>query len=277
MAQKVVYTLYDDNGCFAGGPYIGEPELNFSTLADSFRKERYAKAEADREDYCIIFEHDFVFWLLEKGILSPMDSTSVTVTLDTQGDNRYIPAHWPLCPVCEEGRGEETTGRVLHPLNRQDWHRQCTNCGHTWDHHDEPYQSGKPMLADDGRCIASGCVPYSISQAGGLPMTEVLAVCTKHGWSEANGMYDAHGILAAKELGLHMQLRQPETVDGRLTLRKLLGMLSPAKSYIVSTRNHWLAVVKGESRDQANTSMRAEVAGYWEVAFLPAAVPQSNS
>lgn len=260
-----IYTLSDDNGGFVGGPFVGEPGLDFVALAARFRTERYAKAEAEGEDYCFIFEHDFMFWLLGNGILSPMEVVAVTVALDTHGEHRYIPAHWPRCPECGEGRGEETMGRVMRQLNRCDWHRKCTHCGHTWDHHDDPYLGDQPMLEDDGRCVHNGCVPYSISQAGEVPINEVLAVCTRHGWSEAGGMYDTHGILAAAELGLSMVPRQMVGIEGKLTLRKLLERLTPTKNYIVATRNHWLAVVKGESRDQANTSMRAEVAGYWEI------------
>lgn len=268
MSTKQVYMLYDRDGHFEGGPYLGEPGLDFSSLAAKFRAERYAKAEAAKEDYCAIFECDFTEWLVATGTLSPIETIRTTITLDTQGENRYVPAHWPLCPECEAGRGEETMGRVLHALNRCDWHRKCSECGHEWEHQDHPYRHDQPMLEDDGRCIASGCVPYSISQAGALPIADVLPVCAKHGWSESNGMYDSHGILAAGELGLRMLPRQVLGIEGKPTLRKLLATLHPAKNYIVDTKEHWLAVVHGENRDTADTSMRAEVFAYWEV--LPA-------
>lgn len=262
---KKVYMLYNRDGGLEGGPYLGESDLDFSALSAKFQMERYAKAEAAKEDYCAVFECDFVAWLVGQGIVVPMETIAITVTLDTQGETRYIPTHWPLCPECGVGRGEETMGRVLHALNRCDWHRKCTECGHDWDHQDHPCRHDQPMLEDDGRCIANSCVPYSISQAGALPIADVLSVCAKHGWSESGGMYDSHGIQAAGELGVRMLPRQVAGIQGRPTLRKLLTTLHPAKNYIVATKEHWLAVVNGENRDPANTSMRTEVFAYWEV------------
>ncbi|WP_341744756.1 hypothetical protein [Azonexus hydrophilus] len=263
--QKIIYMVHDDDGALAGGPLLGAPGIDFPLLAAEFRAERYAKAEDAGEDYCWLSESEFVSWLLERQILSPMKTVDVSIKIETQYEHRYVPKHWPLCPECSIGRGEENMGRVLHSLNRADWHRKCTECGHDWDHRDEPYLYKQPMLEDDGRCVASGCVPYSISQAGEVPMADVLVVCSKHGWSENNGMYDTHGVLAAGELGIRMLPRKTDITEGKLTLRKLLDMLSPTKNYIIATRKHWLAVVKGENRDQADTGMRAEVSAYWEV------------
>lgn len=262
---KVVYMLHEEHGSLAGGPLLGEPGLNFSALAAEFRVQCFAQCEATGDDYCFVSESDFVSWLLEREILSPMESVAVTVKIDTSGENAYVPNHWPLCPECGLGRGEQDMGRVAYSLNRAEWRHKCTKCGHAWGHHDEPYYYDKPMLDDDGRCIQSGCVPYSISQAGGLPMPQVLEVCRDRGWCEGEGIPEDKGIDAARVLGLRVTAGHVQMVAGKLTLRRLLDTLSPTKNYIVATRGHWLAVVKGENRDQADTSLRTEVTGYWEV------------
>lgn len=262
---KVVYMLYEEDGRIAGGPYLGAPDLDFPALMAEFRTQRYAKCEAASEDYCFLTEDDFASWLLERGVLSPMKAAHITVNIDTSGANRYIPGHWPTCPECGAGRGDQNMGRVLHSLNRCEWYFKCTECDHTWDHHDEPYDHKNPMLEDDGRCIESGCVPYSISQVGGLPMPQVLKTCQSHGWSEDNGMPEDQGIEVAQRLGLRMIPGHMGMIGNKLTLRRLLDTLSPRKSYIVATRGHWLAVVNGINRDQGGTNMRTEVTGYWEV------------
>lgn len=181
---ETVYMLHDEYHESTYGPYLGVPGLDFSSLSAKFRTESYAKAEAAGDDYCVIGGLDeFARWLLERGVLVSMETVSVAIDLDAGGENRYIPKHWPICPQCGTGHGEEvmSEGSVRRALNRAEWHRSCTECGHAWDHHDEPYDSGKPMLEDDGRCIPNGCVPYAISQACALPIAEVMEVCRRHG------------------------------------------------------------------------------------------------
>lgn len=264
MTNKIVYMLSGDEGD-SDGPFLGVPDIDFSLLASKFRAERYAQCEAERKDYCHISESDFVSWLLATGVLSPLKATEAYIRVDTSGENAYVPQHWPLCPQCGVGRGEEEMGRLLEALNRREWYRKCTECRHTWAHHDEPYYFDKPMLEDDGRCIAGGCVPYSLSQTTGLDIDEVLEACRERGWREGEGMDAICGIETASALGFRMVETHALVATGKLTLRKLLDTLSPAKSYIVATRGHWLAVVNGENRDQADTNMRAKVIGCWEV------------
>jgi hypothetical protein len=262
---KVVYMLHDADGRLAGGPLVGEPGLDFSALSAEFRALRYTQSEAAREDYCSISEYDLVEWLVGRGILVPMASVSVTVEVDTSGENRYVPSYWPLCPECNVGRGDDTPGAIEHSLNRWKWFFTCTACGNVWGHRDEPYDQKEPMIDDDGRTVAGGCVPYSISQASGLPMSRVLEVCRDRGWGEGDGMPEDEGIQAARTVGLRMVPGRVPMIAGKQTLRRILDALSPMKNYIVATRGHWLAVVKGENRDQANTNLRTEVTGYWEV------------
>ncbi|AQH05751.1 hypothetical protein A9R05_42810 (plasmid) [Burkholderia sp. KK1] len=264
-SNRTIYILFDDDGRFLGGPYAGQAGLNISALASEFRTEKYAKAEQDEDDYCFFNSDEFPAWLVQRGLLTLMEAECVTAVVDTSGENRYSPKHWPTCPSCGVGRGDTAMGRVLHELNRVDWHRQCMECGHTWEHHDTAYYSDRPMLDDDGRCIDSGCVPYSISQAGELPIEEVINVCRECGWSEGYGIDTHNGIAAAHQLGLTMSPWRGMRVAGKLTLRKLFEQLDPACHYIIATKGHWLAVVRGENRDQADTHLRSEVLDCWEV------------
>lgn len=261
---RTVCMLTDPQGRTVAGPLVGKPGLDLTAFVAEFRAERYATAEAKEEDWCFISDGDFVDWLIARGVLSPMASVNLTVDIDTSGTHRYLPRHWPECPACREGRGEETMGRVLHGLNRAEWYRQCTACGHAWDHHDEPYDSKRPMLEDDGRYIAGGCVPYALSQAGGLPIAQVLERCRARGWSE-NGMPVPDAIVAARELGITLTRSAAWRGAGKRTLRRVLDALRTDQTYVLATKDHWLAVVRGENRDPADTSLRAEVEGCWEV------------
>jgi len=265
--EKIAYMLYGDEDGTAYGQFFGVPRLDFTTLSVVFRTERFAKAEAAQEDFCFIDDHDFIAWLFERGILShpPVAPVSVTIRIDDQGKNRYAPKHWPSCPECETGRGQDTSGDVVRQLNRWEWHLTCIECGHIWGHRAEPYDSKKPLIEDDGRMTHNGCVPYSISRVGGLPMESVLEVCRAHGFSEEDGMTEDSGIEVMRALGLSVEPGRLAMVAGRLTLRRLLNVLSATESYIVATRRHWLAVVHGENCDQADTSMRAEVVGFWKI------------
>lgn len=262
---NIVYMLRDPYGSSEIGPLLGKPGLDFGSLAAEFRTEIYAKHEAEGKDWCLPTTSEFVDWLIGRGLLTSLNTISITLDIDTSGENAYVPSHWPLCPECGEGRGDEEMGRVLHSLNRREWFRKCTKCSHTWDHHDEPYRGGQPMLDDDGRYIDGGCVPYAISQAGGIPMDHAVAVCRKHGWAEGQGIEGFGGVAAAVACGLVLVEQEVRQIAGTLTLRKLFDRLPSSGSYIVAIRGHWLAFVGGENRDQAGTHLRAEVTSCWEV------------
>ena len=120
------------------------------------------------------------------------------------------------------------------------------------------------MLEDDGRYIPNGCVPYAISQASGISIHDVLDVCARHGWG-SDGMHTEHALAAAAELGLRLIPGPVGLLGPKPTLRRLLGALPTATSYIAETRDHWLAIVNGVNRDPADKSRRTEVIRYWEV------------
>lgn len=265
-AEQAVYMLYGEDGEDVAGPFLGDAGLELSELKAEFRAIFYAELEAKGEDYSFMGHGDFIGWLVRKNILRHMTTASLDISIDTSGEHTYVPRHWPLCPRCEEGRGREECGRTLYALNRREHFRQCTSCGHSWDHHDEPFMlRDGPMLEDDGRCTPAGCVPYSISQVCAKPFAEVLDACRARGWRDTEGLAEDQGIEVARMFGHQMVPVQSRMIAGKLTLKKVLAVLSPAKRYIVATNRHWLAVVNGENRDQSDTSLRTEVVGYWEV------------
>jgi hypothetical protein len=266
MSNKMIYMLRED-GDESGscGPFLGEPGLDIDALAQQFRAQQYAEAESKQDDYCWLSDGDFIAWLIAEGHLTRAEHTTARYTLSTSGEHRYIPAHWPLCPQCNKGRGDDTPGPVSHGLNRWDWWKTCTSCGHVWGHYSIPHRSNEPILDDDGRDLHNGCVPYSLSQATGLPMPEVVEVCRKHGWRDNTGMYSSDAIVAARDLGFHLNPINVPIQTGQPTLRRTLDQLPKDKKYIVCTDSHWLAIINGQNRDQSDTSMRRKVLACWEV------------
>lgn len=261
-------SLYMINGQW--GPYTGAPGLDLHMLGEKYRAECYAKAEATGEDFCFVTESGFVDWLVENQILTTVATEQLDFEISTSGEHAYVPKHWPLCPVCEQGRGDDEmqSGTVRYSLNRVQFCRVCTACGHKWEIRDEPYHDGQPMLDDDGRCVDSGCVPYAISQVSGIDFDTVLEACRHAGWREGVGLAEDRAIDVAHGLGLRLSHGLMRGAGKALTLRRFMDTADLNATYLVSTGGHWLAVVNGCNRDQADTSMRTLVRAYWSVAKI---------
>lgn len=242
----------------ACGPYLGVAGLDFVALAEEYRRDRYAAAEAAQEDYCSLDEGNFTAWLVAKGILAPVQTTDIVVEISTSIDNAYVPRHWPECPECGEGRGEQEYGDVRRSLNRVMSFRRCTVCRHEWDHVEVANNSQFPMLDDDGRDTTGGCVPFAISKACGLEFAQVLTVCEKHGWSH-NGMDKSKAVIAARELGFELvwQSRYGIGTSNGPTLKRLIAELPHDRNYVVGVKNHWLALVGGVIVDNDTNSAPA--------------------
>jgi len=131
------------------GPYIGTFGLDFRALAVDYRRDRYASAEAAQKDECRVDEDDFIAWMIERAILTPVQKTNSTIDFYYDSDNRYIPQHWPECPECRKGRGEQEYGDERRHLNRVVSLLRCTNCGNEWGHHEVANNPNLPMLGDD--------------------------------------------------------------------------------------------------------------------------------
>lgn len=122
---KRLYMLrWGDYERSSSGPYLGDTCLDFAALAKAYRQESYAQAEAKEEDYCPVDEDGFATWLVDKGLLSPVETENVDI--NTSSDSAYLPKHWPVCPVCGDGRGEKEYGECRKSLNRINTFRRCT-------------------------------------------------------------------------------------------------------------------------------------------------------
>jgi|GEM_PF-6544881 len=249
------------------GPFIGDTGLDFSSLVEQCRRDRYAAANEAKEDYCSLDESYFASWLVSKGFLFPVDVANVEVVINTSFDNAYVPLHWPTCPECRDGRGEKEYGDVRRSLNRVTAFRRCTECRHEWDHAEVPNVSSQPMLDDDGRDTEGGCVPFAISKACGVDWDTTKSVCAKHGWSK-NGMNTPHNAaLAARELGYELVSRSvPRKSLSYPTLKQVALQLGVGRNYIIGIRGHWLALVNGRILDNDNNSgMTSQVFEVYEV------------
>lgn len=266
---RQTYLVQGEYGNSVGGPYLGAPGLDMRKLALDFVRELHADHEARGEDYCAVYDSDFCEWAIKRGIFVPIEHVVVTVDLQASDIPRYVPKHWPECPICLQGRGEDCPGTVQHDLNRWQWFNRCTDCGHEWGHRVTAHDPSRPMLEDDGRYIDSVCVPYSISQVSGLHIDAVLPVCRKHGWSERRGMDSDAGIVAARLLGIELRPYPLPRSNGRLTLSKVFNWLPRIGAFVIEVNAHWLSLVNGENRDQAGTHGGATVHRIWRAERLP--------
>lgn len=254
---STVYVLhwgeYEDKT--TSGPFLGATGLDFNALVEDYRRDRYAAAEAAKEDYCSLDEGNFSRWLVAKGIFSPIETTDIHVEIRTSYDNAYVPKHWPECPECGEGRGEQEYGEVRRSLNRIMAFRRCTEYRHEWAHVEVPNNSRLPMLDDDGRDTLGGCVPFAISKACGIDFAQVLKVCEKHGWSRS-GMAQSKAVIAARELGFELvwQSRSGIGTSNAPTLKRLIAELPHDRNYVVGVKDHWLALVGGLIVDNDTSS-----------------------
>lgn len=254
------------------GPYIGASGLDFDALKEDYRRDRYAEAEAAQEDCCSLDEGGFVTWLRAKGLISPVETSDVHLEVRTSFDSAYVPKHWPECPECRTGRGEQEYGNVRRSLNRIVSYRRCTECRHEWGHEDVPNNSREPMLDDDGRDTDGGCVPFAISKACGLPWETVQAVCREHGWTH-HGMRTDYAMVAARKMGFEITLKRQwgPGAFGQPTIKRLLGELPHGRNYIVGVKDHWIAIVGGRIVDnETNSSPARKVLELYEVSSVRA-------
>lgn len=119
----------------AMGVFSAPEPLDWKALSLEFLAASDAADSAKRENCPTAKEGKFVDWLVARGLLSPVAVDYHQVEIDRPHDMPYVPAHWPLCPACEEGRGDPNT-RTVYPAGggyRIELYRVCTECGHEWE------------------------------------------------------------------------------------------------------------------------------------------------
>lgn len=109
----------------------------------------------------------------------------------------------------------------------------------------------------------SDCVPYAIHIATGVPMETVMGLANKAGWCPENGMHAVAGWCLIRNLGFEVTPMCRPEVD--LTVKRVLAGLDQNRTFIISVRDHWFAVRRGEPFDKGGTHPRTKVMHVFEV------------
>ncbi|MHD0644212.1 hypothetical protein ACYPKM_01080 [Pseudomonas aeruginosa] len=263
---QVLYCLRDSYGSPMGVPLVGQAGLDLDALYDQYRDEHYADMEAKQEDVPMLSEHSFMLWLTDTGVLSEVEAVFYTADRHRRAPKPYSPAHWPECPSCNGGRGDDLMKNHRHDFNRVEHYFKCTTCAHEWGNADQPINVDRPMLDDDGRYTEGGCTLFATGQVTGLPYAEIKRVFEEHGWTSQEGISSDKGLQAVNALGFQTI---PGVIYGRVSLAKLRRRLLHKGKFIVGVRGHWLSIIDGKIIDNAKTHASTSVLDYWEI--LPTA------
>lgn len=117
------------------GVYTATELVDWSGLAQLYIADQDATDEAARENHSNVSAERFVKWLIKRGVLVPMKVWQHSVDVSRHPDKPYLPAHWPLCPDCGEGRGDPDVKTTHHCGGTVSYTvvRICTECGHQWE------------------------------------------------------------------------------------------------------------------------------------------------
>jgi len=111
------------------------------------------------------------------------------------------------------------------------------------------------------------CVPYAIHVVTGIEMNRVLIMASEVGHDAQKGMSPVAGWSLLQRLGCVVTPMKPP--EGPRALSQVLGSLDGNKTYILSTKDHWLAVVKGKKHDKAMTHGKTNISHVFEVVSAP--------
>lgn len=109
----------------------------------------------------------------------------------------------------------------------------------------------------------SDCVPYAIHVVTDVDFSIVLEKAKVMGWHPSIGMHSLAGWHLINELGFTVSPMM--LTEKRITLSKFISGLPANKTYIISVKDHWLAVKNGVVFDKANTSPRTIVGHFFEI------------
>lgn len=109
----------------------------------------------------------------------------------------------------------------------------------------------------------SDCVPYAIHVATGVPLDTVMALAQDAGWNPDTGMQEIAGWCLIRDMGFAVTpMSAPEESS---TVKRVLAGLDQSRTFIISVREHWFAVRRGEPFDQGGTHPRTKVLRVFEV------------
>lgn len=111
------------------------------------------------------------------------------------------------------------------------------------------------------------CVPYAIHIVTSIPLERVLIMAGEVGHDPAKGMTPVSGWSLLQKVGCVVSpMKKPV---GPNSLAQVIKTLEKDKIYILSTKDHWLAVVKGKKHDKAKTHGKAVITHVFEVISVP--------
>ena len=96
----------------------------------------------------------------------------------------------------------------------------------------------------------STCVPYAVHVLTGLPFESVMEKAVALGWSE-EGLTDIGGWWLLKQCGC--EVTPIHRYENRTTFRAAVQGLDRSRSYVLATKDHWIAVRNGEVLYRAST------------------------
>lgn len=111
------------------------------------------------------------------------------------------------------------------------------------------------------------CVPYAIHVVTGLPLDRVLIMAGEVGHDPETGMSPVAGWSLLKNVGCTVTAMKAPVGDHSLS--RVLKTLDNDKAYILSTKDHWIAVVRGKVHDKAKTHGKTAVTHLFEVLSVP--------
>lgn len=113
----------------------------------------------------------------------------------------------------------------------------------------------------------SDCVPYAIHMITGIDFDTVKAQAQEVGFDPADGMSPIAGWSLLKSMGCSITSMQ--SPGSKNTFSQVLKTLDPSRSYILSTRDHWVSVANGQVFDKADTHGRTVVRHVFEIISVP--------
>lgn len=109
----------------------------------------------------------------------------------------------------------------------------------------------------------SDCVPYAIHIVSGAPLSTVIEMAIKRGWDAEEGMSAVAGWCLLRDMGL--SITPMMTTDSKPTIASFVKQIDPAKIFILSVKEHWIAVRMGVIHDKAATHPRTVVTNFFEI------------
>lgn len=118
------------------GTFMVPIGLDWQMQAELFQIEKYKEAALKKDDYCWLSDDEFISWLCRQKIIKGVGIYEHHVELP-EPTVPYEPAHWPMCPSCEEARGEPKYDMAYYHHGEVTRFHRCISCEYEWGHETE--------------------------------------------------------------------------------------------------------------------------------------------